>query len=229
MPQALNPKLVERAVRGDQAALCQLLQTSQHRLYNVVLRMIGHRDDAAEVTQDTLLKIIEHIGDFKGKSDITTWMTRIAMNAAFSHLRKQRLRRTVSLDHAATDPIGRVGRDQLSPLRDQLTDPREPNPAIRVQQEEQQQQLTAALARLQDDLRAIIVLRDIDQMEYQQIAEVMGIPIGTVKSRLFRARLALRREILQKKPPPQNTQNRPKQAVSTPDTPSTSIRRLSNG
>ena len=165
MPQALNPKLVERAVRGDQAALCQLLQTHQHRLYNVVLRMIGHRDDAAEVTQDTLLKIIEHIGGFKSRSDITTWMTRIAMNTAFSHLRKQRLRRTVSLDHAATDPIGRVGRDQLSPLRDQLSDRREPNPALCVQQEEQQQQLLTALARLQARLALEAVVPHLGRLQ----------------------------------------------------------------
>ena len=96
-------RLADQARHGDQGALGQLLQNHQHRLYNVVLRMVGHRDDAADVTQEAMFKIVEHIGDFRGQSDISTWMTRIAMNLCFSLLRKRRLRRTTSLDASGGD------------------------------------------------------------------------------------------------------------------------------
>ncbi len=192
--------LVDRARRGDHSALGQLLQNHQQRLYNVVLRMVGNRDDAAEVTQDAMLKIIEHISGFKGDSEVSTWMIRIAMNLSLSHLRKQKLRRTTSLDASQAHPAG--GEDQMTPLRAQLSDSREPNPASRVQQAEAVALLHGALAKLPEDLRAILVLRDIDQMDYQQISQALEIPVGTVKSRLFRARLALRQEMAVPDTPP---------------------------
>jgi len=196
VPDASNTDLPDKAKRGDQSALAELLRLHQHRLYHVVLRMVGPRDDAAEVTQEAMLKIIEHIGDFQGRSDIKTWMTRIAMNLSFSFLRKRRLRQTISLDtkgHAGT--TGGLGNDQLTPLRHQLAHSSEPHPQLRIQQTEELDHLHSALGRLQDDLRVVLVLRDIDQMDYPQIAEVVAIPVGTVKSRLFRARLALRKEL----------------------------------
>lgn len=194
-----NPSLVQRAVRGDQAALSSLLTTYQQRLYNVVLRMVDNRDDAAEVTQQAMLKIVEHICGFDGRSDISTWMVRIAMNLSFTHLRKQRVRWAASLDSssrgAGDSSKHGLGDDQLTPLRQKLADTREPSPAQRVQQEEMLEYLRVAMGNLQDDLRAVLVLRDIDGMDYQKISLVMAIPVGTVKSRLFRARLALRQEM----------------------------------
>jgi RNA polymerase sigma-70 factor (ECF subfamily) len=210
-----NPSLVEQAVRGDQAALSRLLTTYQQRLYNVVLRMVGNRDDAAEVTQQAMLKIIEHICGFDGRSDISTWMVRIAMNLSFTHLRKQRIRRTTSLDSSQRGASGEskrgMGDDQLTPLRQALADTREPGPAQRVQQKEMLEYLRVAMDNLQDDLRAVLVLRDIDGMDYQKISLVMALPVGTVKSRLFRARLALRQEMA--KIDPQASPHNPKAAT----------------
>jgi len=198
MPPIDERQLVDDITRGDRAALGQVLNRYQHRLYNVVWRMVGHREDAAEITQETMLKIVEHVDDFRGQSSILTWMTRIAMNQSISHLRKRRTRQTVSLD--ADGPDNAVM--PSSALRHRLPDEREPGPPESVERSEMTHLLKIAISRLDDDFRGVLVLRDIDQMDYRQICEVLDIPVGTVKSRLFRARLALRHEMLKLCPPP---------------------------
>ena len=184
--------LISAVTSGDRAALGELLSQNQQRLYNIVYRMLGHHDDASEVTQEAMLKIVENIGSFRGQSNITTWMIRIAMNQSISHLRRQRHRRTMSLDtgenRGATDTT-------LVPLGTKLAESGEPTPVQNVQHLEMVQTLHIALSRLDDDFRSVLVLRDIDQMDYRQIAETLDLAIGTVKSRLFRARLALRQEM----------------------------------
>ena len=199
MARFQEAQLVAAAKRGDVAALGQLLEDQQHRLFNVCYRMVGNSDDAAELTQDAMLRVVEHIGQYDGRAAFGTWITRIAMNLAVSHLRKQRLRWAASLDHRS----GGNGEDQSSPLRDQLADSREPEPHQSVQRDEMIAHLQTALDRIDDDLRAVLVLRDIDQMDYRQIAGSLAIPVGTVKSRLFRARLALRHEMFKICPPPE--------------------------
>ena len=189
----MNPSedhgLIERARRGDRTAVSELLQAHERRLYNVCLRMVRHRDDAAELTQDALLRIVQHLGDYRGEAKLTTWMTRIAMNGCLSFLRKRRLRHTVSLDgggHAAG------GCDDRAALGQYLADHREPEPGSSVELKEQLAAMRDAVERLEPDHRAVLVLRDLEQMDYQQISEALDWPLGTVKSRLFRARLALR-------------------------------------
>lgn len=196
---SIDPKLAQRVMQGDQGALVEVLEAQQQRLYNIVLRMVGNRDDAAELTQEALLKIVQHIGDFRGKSLLTTWMTRIAMNLAVSFLRKASRRGTMSLDQTLHDGAGGA-----ASLAAALADHREPEPARGVERQEELAAVLAGLARLDEDHRAVLVLRDIDAMDYQQIATVLAMPVGTVKSRLFRARLALRREIAQPGQPGQS-------------------------
>lgn len=192
MTPTAEQALLAKARRGDQRALGELLVAYQDRLYSVCLRMVSHPDDAAEVCQDVLLKVVQGIGKFRGESGLATWMTRIAMNQSISHLRKRRLRRTVSLDQASqTDRDD----DQASALRHQLADSSEPGPDQRVQDSEMLDRLQRAMANLDDDFRAVLVLRDIEQLDYAQISQTLDIPVGTVKSRLFRARLALRQEV----------------------------------
>ena len=190
--------LLARVQRGDQAALGELLEAYRARLYNVCLRMVSNRDDAAELTQDAMLKVVQHIKGFRGEAHLSTWMIRIAMNQATSHLRKQKHRRHASLDHAP--PNGRPHDDQATALRDRLADPREPGPEARVQQQEAHDRLHRALGMVDEEFRAVLVLRDLEQMDYRQIGEVLDLPLGTVKSRLFRARLALREQLQQMDP-----------------------------
>ena len=180
--------LVAAARGGDRAALGRLLQAHEKRIYNVCLRMVNQADDAAELTQDTLMKAVQKLDGFRGESRFGTWLTRVAMNGCLSHLRKRKLRRTASLD--ADLPGAAALR-----LADSLPQSREPDAHSRVEQEDGLRQLYEALAQLDEDHRAVIVLRDIDQMDYAQIAETLDLAPGTVKSRLFRARLALRQSM----------------------------------
>ena len=185
--------LLDRLRDGDPDALGILLQRHQRRLYNLALRMVSNRDDAAEVTQEAFLKIVQHIDRYRGEAQITTWMTRIVMNGAISHLRKRRIRKMTSIEGD-----GRVEGDLQGPaltLRGSLADRREPGPALRVEQEELRGRLRQAIASLDDDFRAVLVLRDIDGMDYAGIAQTLELKVGTVKSRLFRARLALREAV----------------------------------
>jgi RNA polymerase sigma-70 factor (ECF subfamily) len=194
MPEVTEAQLVARLRGGDRTALAELLEGYQHRLFNVALRMLGNHDDAAEVAQDAMLKIIEHIGDYHGDSAIGTWMTRIVMNVSISRLRQRKLRLTVSLDAPGREA---AGADQGTPLREQLAHQREPGPELSVQQREMGARLYAALRALDEEFRAVLVLRDIEELDYQQIGQALALPLGTVKSRLFRARLALRQIMLE--------------------------------
>ena len=187
-PADQDGDLVARARSGDQAALGQLLQTHERRIYNVCLRMVNQAEDAAELTQDALMKVVQKLDGFRGDSRFGTWLTRVAMNGCLSHLRKRKLRTTASLD---SDLPGAAALR----LADSLPQSREPDAHSRVEQKEGLRLLYEALAGLDPDQRAVIVLRDIDQMDYTQIAETLEIPPGTVKSRLFRARLALRQSM----------------------------------
>jgi RNA polymerase sigma-70 factor (ECF subfamily) len=194
-------QLVNAVLEGDQHALGQLLEMMQPRLYNVCLRMVSNRDDAAEVTQEAMLKIIEHVQDFKGQSRISTWMIRIAMNLSISHLRKRQVRQAGSLEQPTGNHHSSYGGDQSTTLRLQIQDDREPEPSQSVQQKEMLALLQTAVGQLPEEFRSVIVLRDIEEMDYQQMADVLAAPVGTVKSRLFRARLALRQQMLALSPP----------------------------
>lgn len=173
-------RLVARAKSGDRAALAELLKAYERRVYAVCARMVPEPADAADLTQDTLVKVMEALHTFDGRSSLSTWIIRIAMNCALSHLRRQKLRRHPSLDDAA--PMGVAGR-------------REPDGASGVERSERARLLVEALGRLDAESRAILVLRDTQDLAYDQIATVLGVPLGTVKSRIFRARLALRTEM----------------------------------
>src|SRR5690606_18593407 len=121
-------------------------------------RMVGNRDDAAEVSQEAMLKIVQHIGDYNGKSAISTWMIRIAMNLSISLLRKRKLRQTASLDNNGDGQNPES--DPLPALRRRVADQRELSPELRVEQDEMIERLREAMAQLDDDFRAVLVLRD---------------------------------------------------------------------
>jgi RNA polymerase sigma-70 factor (ECF subfamily) len=178
------------ARRGDRAAFGRLVQLLQDRLFNAIYRMTHDRDVAGDLTQESFVKALEHIGQCRGDSQAYTWLFRIALNLVISRERSQRVRRAVSIDGPLRSPTGSrsVGSaatvDQLSSLRERC------------------QLVSLALARLDADERALLVMRDIDEMDYAEMARVLEIPLGTLKSRLFRARVALRgqMESLEQKP-----------------------------
>ncbi len=180
-PAPDNPGLpadapVALLAQQDAHAMDVFVRQYQDRLYSAVLHIVANRDDAADIVQDTLAKAIENIRGFAGQSSLYTWVFRIAVNEAFTHLRRRKLRLTQPLPDASSTGMS-DGTD---------------NPADTAANRLDYQHALTALASLSDEHRLLIVLRDIDGSDYQQIAAVTGLPVGTVKSRLFRARLALR-------------------------------------
>ena len=146
--------------------------------------MLRDPEDARDLTQDALVKVMEGLDSFDRRSALSTWVIRVTMNCCLSHIRKQKLRQHGSLD----EPRG-AGDE---PWIHRLAAGGEPTAHQHVKQSEMRGILLRALARLDSQMRAILVLRDLQQLEYQQIGGVLDIPVGTVKSRLFRARAALR-------------------------------------
>ena len=191
-PPLLTPlrelQLVEAHQKGDPEALGTLLKSYQRRIYAVCDRMVRHAEEARDLTQESMIKVIEGLESFDARAKVSTWIIRVTMNCCISHLRKRKLRSHLSLDIPATgssDP-------DAGPIGAQLPEQVEPQPEQRVEQEESRGLVIRALGVIDPQMRAVLVLRDMHDLDYQQIAEVIESPVGTVKSRLFRARAALR-------------------------------------
>ena len=192
----------DAARAGTRSAYGTVVRIYQDRLFNAVLRLVGNADDAAEVTQEAFARGFEKLDDFRGDSGPYTWLFRIAMNAAVSRLRRASRRKTVSLD--ALDSMGggystSFGGGSSDARRGRYADSLEgdgPTPAAAAEQSEDGRAVVEALGRLDAENRALLVMRDLEGFDYKQMAEVLGLPLGTLKSRLFRARVALR-ELLQ--------------------------------
>lgn len=187
--------LVRKARVGDRFAYGQIVLQYQDRLYNAILRLMGDADEAAELAQETFTRGLEKIGAFRGESGIYTWLFRIGLNLAFTQLRQRKRRRVFSLD-APEDGSGAGGPNQASVLLRRMEQYRDASPAEALEQRERSQQVLAALGRLDEEYRAVLVMRDIEQFSYEQMADLLSLPLGTLKSRLFRARVALRDELM---------------------------------
>ena len=191
--------LLQKAQAGDRGAYGQLVVLYQDRLYNAVLRLVGDREEARELTQEAFMRGLQKIDSFRGDASPYTCLFRIAVNLAISHLRKVHRVRVFSLDRPS-GPGGRNGRyssdDQASGLIDRIArDRAEKAPPERMEGRERDQAVLSALGRLDAEYRAVLVMRDIEGFDYQQMADILGLPLGTLKSRLFRARMALRDEL----------------------------------
>jgi len=184
--------LIRRFKAGDSDAMEQLVVKYQDRIFNVILKMCGNADDAAELTQDTFVKIIENIQRFKGRSSFYTWAFRIAVNLTLNFCKRRKKVGYRSLD-SEYEEIDRQGKFDLKQF---LTDESSPDPAGLAQNKEVCDILVRALNRLDEPHKAVVVLRDIEGMNYNQIAQVLELELGTVKSRLSRARSSLK-EILE--------------------------------
>jgi len=171
-------ELVGRARDGDVAAFTALVRRYQDRIYNVTWRMLADADDAADVAQETFLAAWEGLGRFRGDSALYTWLYRIAVNKALLHRRARSSKR----EYAASG-----GEAMLETLEDCAD-----GPAAAAERNERALMVQRAITGLPEDLKAVVVLRDIEGLAYEEIAEVLEIAVGTVKSRLHRARLALR-------------------------------------
>lgn len=184
--------LVQQSQAGDATAMERLILKYQNRIYNVILKMCGNPDDAAELAQEAFVKVIESIDKFQGKSSFYTWLFRIAVNLTLNHCQRSSRTAARSLDAEEMEPDGTTS----LALRDCLSDERAVDPATLAQSRELCELAKKCLLQLEEPQRAVVVLRDIEGMDYAQIAEVLSIELGTVRSRLSRARGNLR-EILE--------------------------------
>lgn len=188
------------ARRGRRSAYGTVVHLYHDRIYNAVYRLIGNHDDAAEVTQEAFAKGFEKLDHFRGDSGPYTWLFRIAMNAAVTRIRRGRRRKTYSLD--APDASGggggqasyRSGREEGHRPGDNLADAG-PSPDEVAELSEDHRAVLDGLGRLDAEYRALLVMRDLEGFDYRQMAEILDMPMGTLKSRLFRARVALREQL----------------------------------
>lgn len=187
-----DSSLVQQSQAGNTVAMERLILKYQNRIFNVIMKMCGNTDDAAELTQETFVKVIESINKFKGRSSFYTWLFRIAVNLTLNYCQRNAKMATRSLDAEEIEPDSSVGQV----LKDFLSDDSAIDPAILAQRRELCDLAMQAMLKLEEPQRAVMVLRDIEGMNYAQIADVLNIELGTVRSRLSRARSHLR-EILE--------------------------------
>jgi RNA polymerase sigma-70 factor, ECF subfamily len=182
---AEDHRLIAECLQGDPTAFGGLVHRYQDRLFHVVFRLVGNVEDAQDVVQEAFLNAYQALEGFKGDSLFFTWLYRIAVNTAISLKRKQKV--AVRLDS------GRNGQLAIEPL-----DPSETSrPGHALEQAEQEQRVQQALLKLSAEHRAVLILKDMEGQKYETMAEVLQVPIGTIRSRLHRARLELR-ELLEK-------------------------------
>ena len=177
--------LVTRAQAGDRAAFDVLVLRYQHKLIKLISRYIRDHAEVHDVAQESFLKAYRALPSFRGDSAFYTWLYRVAINTAKNHLAAQSRRPP----EADVDPADAEQFDGLSELKETAT------PERLLMREEIEQTVVAALEALPEDLRVAITLREFEGLTYEEIAQTMDCPIGTVRSRIFRAREAIKQRL----------------------------------
>jgi len=187
MPQPMDKteerRLVDRARRGDLDAFDALVQQYERQVYNLAYRMSGNYDDANDIASEAFVRVFNAIGRFRGDSAFSTWLYRIVTNAFLDERKRRRAHPTVSLEEEYETEGG--------PLFRQVEDTA-PDPSERAEQDETRRLLHRAIQQLPEFQREIVTMYHVLDLSYEEISEITGTPIGTVKSRLNRARIALR-------------------------------------
>lgn len=170
-----DAQLLARVLDGDHDAFAQIMRNHEDRVFSVCLRIMGNRDHALDATQETFLTAFRKAGQFQGHSALGTWIYRIAVNTCYDQLRRQKRRRADPIpdhhdpaDHGAEEAIDSAG---LRP------------------------EIQRALAAIPEDFRSAVILSDIEGLGLPEVAEILGIPVGTVKSRVFRGRRLLAQQL----------------------------------
>lgn len=177
--------LIRRAQRGDADAFEQLLLEHQKNVYNLCYRMAGNPDDAMDLSQETFLRAWRCLDQYQFASAFSTWLYRLCSNICIDFLRRRRRQQTVPLTFEDAD-----GEEQTYAVPDA-----QPLPEEQVELKLTRETLAAAMAQLLPEHRAVLQLRVVNEMSYEQIADVLDIQIGTVKSRLSRARNQLKKNL----------------------------------
>ena len=175
--------LIGQILAGDKDAFAQLVQTYQKPVYNLCLRMVSNPSDAEDLAQEAFVKAWRGLRFYKHEAAFSTWLYRLTSNVCIDFLRKQKRQNTISLTDEDEQEL-------------EIPDA-EPMPEELLLHREKQQAVSEAMAQLEEEYRLALTLRVVDDLTYEQIAEVLGIKVGTVKSRIARAREQLRKNLLE--------------------------------
>ena len=174
-------ELIERCLAGDQHAWEQIVRLHWRKVFNVAYKFVGKHDEAEDLTQDIFLKIFKSLSTFDRRANFQTWLISVSRNLCIDHYRSVRKEReTIDRD---------VDANELSPLS------HDPGPVAALEQQDRVQLLKQALASLPETLRTAVLMRDIQELSYQEIADQLRLPEGTVKSRINRGRTELARQV----------------------------------
>src|SRR4051812_1194248 len=173
--------IIQRCLQGDELAWAAIVQQYRRKVFNVAYKFVGRHEEAEDLTQDIFLKIFKSLGTFDRRANFQTWLISVSRNLCIDHYRSVRLERQ-AIDHQV-DP------NELSPVA------REAGPIAAIEQQDRVVLLREALAALPASLRTAVVMRDIQELSYQEIADRLQLPEGTVKSRINRGRTELARQI----------------------------------
>ncbi len=183
-------ELIERAGRGDGDAFGELMRRHESMIFNAVMGIVRNTEDAQDITQEAFFKAYRSLGSFRRDSRFSSWVYRIAVNTAKDHLRSEARHPHVSLDKDSEDDDG-----ESEPM--QVADESvSADPQASAEKNETRRIVRAALARLSENHREILILRDIEGYSYEDISDMLGLELGTVKSRINRARVALKQELV---------------------------------
>ncbi|HWV14008.1 MAG TPA: RNA polymerase sigma factor RpoE [Cellvibrio sp.] len=183
----VDQQLVERVQKGDKRAFDMLVLKYQHKIFAVISRFIRDHSEVQDVAQDAFIKAYRALPNFRGESAFYTWMYRIAINTAKNYL-VARNRRPPSSDLEIEDAEFYAGNESMHEMN---------TPESNMMRDQLQEVIDTAFRDLPDDLRTAVSLRELDGLSYEEIAEAMDCPIGTVRSRIFRAREAIDKKIQQ--------------------------------
>ncbi len=172
------PRFLDRLRAGDATAFEELVITYQHRVFGVALRMLGNAAEAEEVAQEAFVRAHRALGDFRGDAKLSTWLYAITSRLCLNRLASGERR------------LARQGEDTLLRLSDAA-----PRPDAALERRELETALGRAIADLAEDGRIVVVLRDLEGLSYEEIAQVLELPLGTVRSRLHRARADLKAKL----------------------------------
>ncbi|MBR2383612.1 MAG: sigma-70 family RNA polymerase sigma factor [Anaerotignum sp.] len=180
-------ELIRRAKQGDMLAFEELILKHEKIVYNVALRMMNHSEDAKDISQEVFLKAYRSLGNFDERSQFSTWLYRITHNTCIDEMRKRKGKQSYSLEEELENEEGSMQRQ----IADEGDTPEES-----LLREEQKSEILQALDTLSEEHKAAVILRDVKGLSYEEIAEILELSLGTVKSRISRARNQLKKEIL---------------------------------
>lgn len=183
--QATDKQLVERVQKGDKRAFDLLVLKYQHKILSIISRYIKDSGEIHDVAQEAFIKAYRAIGNFRGDAAFYTWIYRIAINTAKNHL-VSRGRRPPSSDVEVEDAEYYAGGDSLRDVS---------SPENQMMRDQMEQVVHKAIKDLPEDLRTAVTLREMEGLSYEEIADVMSCPVGTVRSRIFRAREAIDKQL----------------------------------